>query len=106
MDLSRIEIIVIMGLMAFAVRAAPQMLFLGQEFPEACDRLLRYLSYALICGIIAITLFMSGARLEIHAAPYRAVALAVTILVARKTKSAVTGMLTGAGLALLMSWLR
>jgi len=106
MVLSRIEIILIMGLMAFVVRAAPQMLFLGQKFPGAWDRFLRYLSYALICGIIAITLFMSGARFETHAAPYRAVALVVTIIVARKTKSAVTGMLTGAGLALLMSWLR
>ena len=45
--------------------------------------------------MISITLFMSGARFEKEAAPYRAVALAVTIVIAHKTKSAVTGMLAG-----------
>ena len=64
MELTRIEIILIMGLMAFAVRVVPQMFFVGRKFPEAWDRLLRYLSYAFICGIISITLFMTGARFE------------------------------------------
>ena len=103
MEFTRIEIILIMGLMAFAVRALPQLCFVGRKFPEALDRLLRYLSYAFICSIIAITLFMSGARFEIEAAPFRAVALAVTIIVARKTKSAVTGMIAGALLVLILS---
>ena len=104
MELARIEIILIMGLMAFAVRALPQLFLVGRQFPEVWDRLLRYLSYAFICGIISITLFMSGARFEIEAAPFRAIALAVTIIIARRTKSAVTGMLTGMILVLLCSW--
>jgi branched-subunit amino acid transport protein len=103
-EFSRVEIILIMGLLALAVRAFPQLFFVGEKFPEAWDRLLRYLSYAFICGIIAITLFMAGARFEVQAAPFRAVALAATILVAYKTKSAVTGMLPGMILVLLLSW--
>jgi branched-subunit amino acid transport protein len=49
---------------------------------------------------------MSGARFEAEAAPYRGIALAVTIAVAFKTKSAVTGMLVGTALVLLFSWIR
>jgi branched-subunit amino acid transport protein len=69
------------------------------------DRWLRYVSYGLICSIISVTLFMSGAHLEISAAPRRAIALIGSILIAYKTKSAVTGMLAGALLVLLLSWL-
>ena len=102
---TRIEIILIMGFMAFAVRVMPQLFFVGRQFPEAWDRLLRYLSYAFICSIIAITLFISGARFEADAAPYRGVALAVTIMIARISRSAATGMLTGMIVVLLLSWL-
>jgi branched-subunit amino acid transport protein len=49
---------------------------------------------------------MSGARFEARAAPYRGIALAVTIAIAYKTKSAVTGMLVGTVLVLVFSWLR
>jgi branched-subunit amino acid transport protein len=104
-EFTRVEIILIMGLMAFAVRAMPQLFFVGQRFPVMWDRLLRYLSYAFICSIISVTLFMSGARFEIHAAPFRAIALAATIIVAHKTKSAVIGMLTGLIVVLLLSWM-
>ena len=103
MGATRIEIILIMGLMAFAVRALPQIIFVEEKFPEAWDRFLRYLSYALICSIISITLFMADARFESHAAPYRAAALMVAISIARATKSAVTGMITGAILVSLLS---
>jgi len=89
--------------MAFAVRALPQLFFVGEKFPEAWDRWLRYLSYGLICSIISVTLFMAGGRIEAAAAPRRAVALAVAILIAYKTKSAVTGMIAGAGLVLILA---
>jgi branched-subunit amino acid transport protein len=92
-----------MGLMAFAVRAVPQLFFVGRSFPESLDRWLRYVSYALICSIISITLFMSGGQLETAAAPRRALALAVTIIIAHRTKSAVTGMIAGACLVLILS---
>ena len=105
-DTTRIAIILIMGLMAFAVRAGPQLFFVGRKFPEAWDRLLRYLSYAFICSIISVTLFMTGARFETQVAPYRGAALAVTIIIAHKTKSPVTGMLVGMVLVLLFSWIR
>jgi branched-subunit amino acid transport protein len=104
--MNRVEIILIMSLMAFAVRALPQLFFVGQKFPEAWDRLLRYLSYAFICSIVSITLFMSGARFDAAAAPYRGLALAATILIAHKTKSPVTGMFIGALLVLVASRLR
>ncbi|HEU4343888.1 MAG TPA: AzlD domain-containing protein [Candidatus Binatia bacterium] len=106
MDISRVEIILIMGLMALALRALPQILFLGKTFPEAWDRFLRYLSYSLICSIIAITLFSSGARFEAQAAPYRAVALSAAIVIAHQTRSPVTGMVIGTVLVTLLSWLR
>jgi branched-subunit amino acid transport protein len=105
-EISRIVIILIMGLRAFAVRAGPQIFFVGQKFPEAWDRLLRYLSYAFICSIIAVTLFLTGAKFDSQLAPYRAAALLVTIIIAHRTKSAVTGMLVGTALVLLFSWIR
>ena len=106
MDATRLEIILIMGLMAFAVRALPQVFFVGRKFPEAWDRFLRYLSYAFICSIISTILFMSGADFQAQAAPYRAAALAVTIIVSHRTKSALKGMLVGALLVSILSWLR
>jgi branched-subunit amino acid transport protein len=91
-----------MGLMALAVRAVPQLFFVGQRFPEALDRWLRYVSYGLICSIISVTLFMSGGQVGTAAAPRRAIALALAIYIAHKTKSAVTGMLAGACLVLIL----
>ena len=106
MAFSRLEIIFILGLSALVLRALPQLFLVGKNFPEAWDRLLRYISYALLCGLISITLFMAGARFEAEAAPYRGVALAVTLAIAYKTKSAVTGMLAGMVFVLAMSWMR
>jgi branched-subunit amino acid transport protein len=103
MEISRIQIILMMGLMAFVIRALPQLFFVGGKFPESLDRYLRYVSYAFICGIISITLFMSGPRFEAHAAPWRGLALAVAVFIAHKTKSAVTGMVMGAILLLVLS---
>jgi branched-subunit amino acid transport protein len=105
-DITRFEIILIMGLMAYGARALPQLYLVGQKFPEAWDRLLRYLSYGLICGIISTTLFITGGRFESQAAPHRGVALMAVILIAYRTKSAVTGMVVGTGIVLLFSWLR
>lgn len=105
MALTRNEIILILGLTALAFRAVPQLCFAGRKFPERWDRLLRYLSYTLLCSIISTTLFMTDSRFDSHAAPYRAAALIVTISVARRTKSAVTGMLVGALMVLLLSWM-
>ena len=106
MAVTRLELIFILGLSAFVLRALPQLFLVGKSFPETWDRLLRYLSYALLCGLISITLLMSGPRFDVQAAPYRLVALALTIAVAYQTKSAVTGMLVGVALVLLFSWLK
>jgi branched-subunit amino acid transport protein len=106
MEISRIQIILMMGLMAFVIRGLPQLFFIGGKFPEPLDRYLRYVSYAFICGIISITLFMSGARFEANAAPWRGLALALTIFIAHTTKSAVIGMIGGAMLLLGLSWIR
>jgi branched-subunit amino acid transport protein len=102
-EITRLQVIFIIGLMAFIVRAVPQLFFVGEKFPDAWDRWLRYVSYGLICSIISITLFMSGGRIETAAAPARAAALGFTILIAYKTKSAVTGMLAGAALVFALS---
>lgn len=105
MEITRLQIIFILGLTAFAVRAVPQLFFVGDRFPEAWDRWLRYLSYGFICSIISVTLFMSDARIETAALPRRAIALVFAILIAYKTKSAVTGMIAGALLVLILSGL-
>ncbi len=102
---SRLVTILIMGLLAFGARALPQLFFLRRTFPPAWDRFLRYLSYAFICSIVATTLFMSAGRFEAATAPHRAIALVAAIIVAERTKSAVTGMMIGAALASLLSWL-
>ena len=106
MDAARFEIIFTMGLMAFALRALPQLFFVGRNFPEAWDRFLRYLSYAFISSIIGTTLFMTGTRFDAHAAPDRAAALLVTIVVAHRTHSALKGMLSGALLVSILSYFR
>jgi branched-subunit amino acid transport protein len=103
MEITRLQIIFIIGLMAFAVRALPQLFFVGEKFPDAWDRWLRYISYGFICSIISVTLFMSGAHIETSAAPRRAIALAFVLLIAYRTKSAVTGMIAGAALVLVLS---
>lgn len=104
MDATRLKIIVVMGGLAYLARMLPQILLVGKNFPESLDRYLRYLSYAFICGIISNTLFLAGARFDVQAAPYRAAALMTAIFVARRTKSAVTGMISGAILVFLLSW--
>jgi branched-subunit amino acid transport protein len=68
-EVSRIGIILIMGLMAFTVRALPQVIFVGRKFPESLERLLRYLSYAFISSIVAVTLFMTAGKFELYLAP-------------------------------------
>jgi len=103
MEITRLQIIFIIGLMAFAMRAVPQVFFVGQKFPEAWDRWLRYLSYGFICSIISVTLFMSGGHIETAEAPRRAIALAFAVVIAYKTKSAVTGMIAGTLLVLILS---
>jgi branched-subunit amino acid transport protein len=103
--MTRNQIILIMGSMAFAMRALPQLFFGGQKFPEAWDRWLRFVSYGLICSIISVTLFLSGSHLDTSAAPRRALALTVTLIIARRTGSAVTGMIVGALIALWLSWI-
>ena len=105
MDTARFGVILIIGVMAFAVRAVPQVYLVGRKFPPEWDRFLRYVSYALICSMIGTTLFISGGGFQSRAAPYRAAALAVTIAIARRTKSALAGMLTGAALISALSWL-
>jgi branched-subunit amino acid transport protein len=104
MAFTRVQIILITGLLAFALRALPQLFLAGQRFPEAWDRWLRYVSYGLICSVISVTLFMSAARIETSGVPRRALALALTVYIAHRTQSAVTGMVAGAMLTLVFSW--
>jgi branched-subunit amino acid transport protein len=106
MEMTRIELILLLGLGAFALRALPQLLFTERSFPERWDRLLRYLSYALLCSLISTTLFMNGGRFEAGLAPQRLASLFAAIMVAHWTRSAVTGMLAGTALVWVLSWVR
>ncbi len=106
MDETRVTVILVMGGLAYAARVLPQILFIGNKFPEVWDRFLRYLSYSFICGIISNTLFVTGARFDSGTAPHRAAALVLAVFVAHRTKSPVTGMIIGTTLVLLLSWFR
>jgi branched-subunit amino acid transport protein len=105
MDPARIAIIVGMGIVTFLIRAVPQFFFAGRSFPEGFERYLRYLSYALIASIISTHLFLAGARFETAAAPHRALALAIAVLVASWTGRPLLGMLFGAVLAQALPWI-
>ena len=106
MEPTRIAVIVGMGLVTYLIRVAPQVLFVGQRFPEMFDRYLRFLAYALIASIISTSLFLSGPRFDATAAPSRALALGAAILAAAWSRRPALGMLTGTLVALLLSWLR
>jgi len=106
MEFTRSEIIIVLGITALAFRAVPQLYFVGGKFPETWDRLLRYLSYALLCGIITTTLFMQGASFEWGMARYRATALVAAIVVARWTKSALSGLIVGTIIVSAFSWIK
>jgi branched-subunit amino acid transport protein len=103
--ITRFQIILIMGFMALAMRGLPQLFFAGRRFPETWDCWLRIVSYGLICSIISVTLCVSGSLVETSAAPRRALALFVAAMIARRTGSAVTGMIAGVLLTLLVGWL-
>ena len=105
MDPARVAIILGMGLVTYLIRVVPLLFFAGRSFPAAFERYLRYLSYALIASIVSTNLFLAGPRFEAGAAPHRAVALAVAVLVASRTGQPLLGMLTGALLAQTLPWL-
>ena len=104
MGATSVAIIVGMALVSYALRLAPQVLLIGWKFPDSVDRYLRYLAYALVVSIISTSLFVAAGRFAGAAAPRRALALAIAIIVAAVTRSTLAGMLTGTGVALLLSW--
>jgi branched-subunit amino acid transport protein len=105
MDTTRITIIIGMGLVTYLIRVLPQLFFVGRRFPEAFDRYLRYLAYALIASIVSISLFLAGPRFEAASAPPRALALIVAVLLAAWTKSPLMGMVVGTLVATVLPWL-
>jgi branched-subunit amino acid transport protein len=93
-----------MALVSYALRVFPQLLLTGWSFPPAWDRYLRYLAYALVASIVSTTLFISGGEFDAAPAPRRMLALAIAVVVAMLTRSAVAGMFTGTAVVLLLSW--
>jgi branched-subunit amino acid transport protein len=91
----RLTIIAGMALVSYALRAVPQILLTGWSFPPSWDRYLRYLAYALVAGIVATALYLTAGHFDAAAAPRRTLALAISVIIAAKTRSAVTGMLVG-----------
>lgn len=105
MDPARTAIIVGMGLVSYVIRALPQLFLGGQSFPQAFERYLRYASYALIASIVSTSLFLAGPRFEAAAAPHRALALTVAVLVASWSGKPLLGMVVGTLLAQTLPWL-
>lgn len=103
---TQISIIVGMGLVTYLIRVVPQLFFVGRSFSEAFDRYLRYLAYALMASIISTSLFLTGSRFETAAAPTRAMALLVAVLIAAWTKSSLLGMVAGTLLATALPWVQ
>ena len=104
MDEKRVLIIVGMGLVTYVLRITPQILFVGRNFPEAFDRFLRYLAYALIASIISTSLFLTGSHFDAPAAPGRGVALLTALLVASWSGRSALGLLAGTLVALAVAW--
>ncbi len=100
----RLTIVAAMAVLSYALRAGPQLLLTGWSFPESWDRYLRLLAYALVAGIVSVALYLSGGLFDASAAPRRTLALGVAVLVTVKTRSAVTGMIVGTAVVLLLSW--
>lgn len=106
MDPTRAAIIVGMGLVSYLIRALPQLFLAGRSFPDAFERYLRYISYAIIASIVSTSLFVSGGRFDAVEAPHRALALAGAVLVASWSGKPLLGMVIGALLAQTLPWLR
>lgn len=104
MDTTRAAIIVGMGLVSYLIRALPQLFLAGRSFPDAFERYLRYISYAIIASIVSTSLFLAGPRFEAAAAPHRAIALAAAVLVASWSGKPLLGMLIGTLLAQTLAW--
>lgn len=104
MDPTRAAIIVGMGLVSYLIRALPQLFLAGRSFPDAFERYLRYISYAIIASIVSTSLFLAGPRFEAAAAPHRAIALAAAVLVASWSGKPLLGMLIGTLLAQTLAW--
>jgi branched-subunit amino acid transport protein len=100
----RLTIVAGMALVSYALRVVPQLLLTGWSFPASWDRYLRLLAYALVAGIVSVALYLTAGNFDAAAAPRRTLALAIAVLVTVKTRSAVTGMLTGTVAVLLLSW--
>lgn len=92
-----------MGLVTYLIRVGPQLFLGSRSFPDAFECYLRYVAYALIASIISTSLFLTGARFEGAAAPYRGVALIAAILIAHWSGKPLLGMFVGALLALAFS---
>lgn len=105
MDTTRILTIVGMGLATYLIRVLPQLYLGGGRFPAAFDRYLQYLAYAMMASIIAVSLFFTGAQIEIAAAPTRGIALLVAVLVAYWSRSALLGWALGLVLVVSLPWL-
>lgn len=105
MDTVRITIIVGMAAVTYLLRVVPQIFFIGLGLPEALDRYLRYLAYALVASIISTSLFLSGSQFEAMAAPQRAFALLGAIIVASWSRSSLLGLLVGTLLSLAFAYL-
>lgn len=99
MDPARTAIIVGMGLVSYLIRATPQLFLAGRSFPEAFERYLRYISYAIVASIVSSSLFLSGGRFDAADAPHRSLALIVAVFVAAWSKKPLLGMMVGTFLA-------
>jgi branched-subunit amino acid transport protein len=96
-------IILGMALVSYALRVVPQILLTGWSFPPAWDRYLRLLAYALVAGIVSVALYLTAGHFDPAAAPRRTIALTIAVLVTMKTRSAVTGMLIGTVVVLVLT---
>ncbi len=104
MATERLTIVAAMALVSYVLRVVPQLLLTGWSFPASWDRYLRLLAYALVAGIVSVALYISAGNVDMAAVPRRTIALAVAVFVTVKMRSAVTGMLIGTAIVLLLSW--
>jgi len=105
MDPTRAAIIVGMGLVSYLIRALPQLFLAGRSFPDAFERYLRYISYAIVASIVSTSLFLSAGRFDAADTPHRSLALVAAVFIASWSKKPLLGMMVGALLAQTLPWL-
>ncbi len=99
-------LIIIIGLITFALRAIPIFLIGRGEMPLLMRRALRFVPPAVLSAIVAPELLQPGGVLNVSLGNFRLLAGALAILVAWRTRSVLWTIAVGMGALWFLVWLK